>query len=138
MFENERSTVVAELPPLSETNARVTNYFLPTAGPLLVEVHIGAISADGSVRVLRGSDSSGTGSENASATVAIVGTGDNKLYRLTLNPDTYMTSAKPYLAIQVNPGGTYLSSVTVKAVDQRFTPGTNDTDVTALTAPAAA
>lgn len=140
---HESIAVKAGLPPLSSSGTRTSTYWLPASNRCLVTLYVGTSSAAGTFKLLRAADSGGSSSESASATTAYGGTsttGDNVLHRLSFDPTTYVTAAKPYLAVQIAAGGTYLSAMIVEELDSRYS-DTTDAAADAIsitTAPAAA
>lgn len=137
----QKSIISAWLPPKSDTGTRETGGFKPKGRRVRIHFLAGTSSAAGTFRLRRASDAAASGAENASATIAFGGTsttGDNVPQVVEIDPSLYVTTALPFLSVQVAAGGTYLSAVLVEEYDLPYSPDTNLTGLLTPAAPAAA
>lgn len=141
----ERGVPLAFLPPFANTSARNT-LFVDVSNYRRLEVTFkaGASTAAGTFIVRRSSTAgSGTGAENASATMAWGGTsttGDNIMQVVELDPAVYKTDAKPFLGIQSSATAGSVTSIEIRGYDPRYAPASDDAadDVIFTPAPAVA
>lgn len=126
----ERITVLDFLAPAANTSARNTAWIKADKWRLLRLLFLaGPSTAAGTLRVRRASDDSGTGAENASATIAWGGTsttGDDEITTFDIDPLVYATDAKPYLGVQISATAGSTSAAVLEGWAHRYLPGDLD------------
>lgn len=127
MLGSERLTVLTQLPPLADTNARTSAYVKPDKfARLLAVVHCGDVSASATITVIKAADTSGTSSA-AVRSAALGGTGttqDSKFALINVgHGEDFDDDTRPFFAIQAG-AGLAISSAVLFGLEPRYGPGT--------------